>query len=73
MQAQITASVAETKNRRKKTRANRAIILGLGASAETMKAEYESRKCEAQQQMKCLESKHKNVVAALEAENANRG
>jgi hypothetical protein len=38
-----------------------------------MKADYESRKCEVQQQLKRLESKHKNVDAALEAENANHG
>jgi hypothetical protein len=45
----------------------------LGASAEIMKADYESRKCEAQQQLKRLESKHKNVDAALEVENSNHG
>jgi hypothetical protein len=38
-----------------------------------MKADCENRKCEAQQQLNRLESKHKNVDAALEAENANHG
>ena len=50
-----------------------AIILRLGTSAETMKADYESRKSEAQQQLKRLGSKHNNVDAALGAENANKG
>ena len=36
-----------------------------------MKADYENKISKAQQQLKRLESKHKNVVAALEAENAN--
>jgi hypothetical protein len=55
----------------KKIMAKKAFILELGASAETMKADYESKMNKAQQQLKRLESKHNNVVAALEAENAN--
>ena len=71
LQAQIMASVAEIENWRKKRRANRAIISRFGASAEAMTADYKNRKCKPQQQLKRLESKHKNVVSALEAENAN--
>ena len=65
------ASAAETENLKEENRANRAIILGLGASVETMKADYENKISKAQQQLKRLESKHKNVVASLEAENTD--
>ena len=65
------ASVAETENLKEENRANKAIILGLGASVETMKADYENKLSKGQQQLKSLESKRKNVVAPLEAENAD--
>jgi hypothetical protein len=65
------ASAAETENLKEENRANRAIILGLGASVETMKADYENKLSKGQQQLKRLESKYKNVVASLEAENTD--
>ena len=65
------ASVAKTETRRKKIKANRAIISGRGASAKTMKADYEKKVGKTQQQLKRLESKHNNVVAALETETEN--
>ena len=71
LRAQIMASAAETENLKEENRANRAIILGLGASVETMKADYENKLSKGQQQLKRLESKYKNVVASLEAENTD--
>ena len=65
------ASAAETKSLKEENRANRAIILGLGASVETMKADHENKLSEGQQQLKRLESKYKNVVGSLEAENTD--
>ena len=70
MQAQTTASVPEAENLKDENQGEQGYHSRIRSKCRNNESRptTKTEKCEAQQQLKRLKSKHKNVVATLEAE-----